>query len=222
MFDQNWCGDFPINETKKMLLESPIPIFLTPGEKDWMQCENSIESLHLWQENFVGFEDNWLDTNTIDVKRDGSRTENFAFLESGILFVGVNIIDEKGKKKTQNEVQLNALVDDALNFFMNEVELFEAEILATVIMSHGRGDQKYTKHFSESIKKIVQLRYGEISIPIMHINGASKKWNVVTNGNTMILDLPDRSGFSPALITVSTGNQDSPFEINELAEMDQA
>ena len=210
------CSDKKANKTMEELLKNiQIPIFLTPGENDWSRCADINESLDIWKQSYVGFETNWIGDNEITVERQTNRTENFAFLQNGVLFIGVHIVEGKGKNRDLPLFDL--LLEDAFSFVEQNLHVYGNDALATVIFSH-EGNGKKTKPFFDAIDNYVLSRSETANMPILYIESSKRKWKIKSKGISTTLDVAETangSSFVPTFITISTGNRESPFNIEE-------
>lgn len=81
-----------------LLKQSPIPVFvLVPSDNNWNNCQGPNTVLSYWMDELNRFEDN-LDmeenTNFPSVRRPHlSQTENFSFLQKGVLFIAFHLVD---------------------------------------------------------------------------------------------------------------------------------
>ena len=53
------CEPEQYEKVAKILLESPVPVFVVPGEQDWPNCPDQDEAWYHWLDNFLKFETNF-------------------------------------------------------------------------------------------------------------------------------------------------------------------
>jgi predicted phosphodiesterase len=66
------------------------PTFIVPGDNEWNDLDDPDAGWANWERHFLGFHQRW--EHPFDVERQTGRTENFAFLHEGVLFVGLNVV----------------------------------------------------------------------------------------------------------------------------------
>lgn len=77
-------------------VSSPETIFVVPGEQDWNDCPNPGSAWAAWKQSFLYFDQRWDNTanvNKFRVYRQQSHHENWAFVYSNVLFVGVHVVN---------------------------------------------------------------------------------------------------------------------------------
>ena len=72
------CSEESYKHLDQLLKESPIPVFIIPGDKETTRCNNYKKGLNLWKKYFLNFEDHW--KHGLTVTRQKKRPENFAFV----------------------------------------------------------------------------------------------------------------------------------------------
>ena len=84
------CIESTYQDVAAILEKSPCPLLIIPGDNEWNDCTNPDEAWPLWTKHLNRFEEKW--KHTLDVKRQEKRDENFAFVRSDVLFIGINIV----------------------------------------------------------------------------------------------------------------------------------
>jgi len=92
----------------EILRESPVPVVVLPGNKDWSDCPNPDVAFESWMEHLNRFEEQFegygIPTDTEEaedtdqpplpvVERHLARDENFAILLEDILIIGIHLVD---------------------------------------------------------------------------------------------------------------------------------
>lgn len=125
-----------------LLKQSPIPVFVLPGDEDWNNCPDPRTAFGYWMEELNRFEENFdkaENTNFPSVKRQMARSENFSFLHKGVLFIAFHLVD--GTVQSESEWSLRIAEDVAWmdeEFNDHGVE----EYRAIVIMAHAAPTSK--------------------------------------------------------------------------------
>ncbi|KAL3806037.1 hypothetical protein ACHAXA_005247 [Cyclostephanos tholiformis] len=92
--DESMCKEYGFERAAAVLKQSPVPVLVLPGDKDWAACgseESSTQSLDWWKAYLGKLEDHW--DHELQVEHDDAVIGNFAFLRKGVLFVGISMID---------------------------------------------------------------------------------------------------------------------------------
>lgn len=84
------CTEAKYAAVASILRKSPVPVFITIGDNEWNDCGDPTAAFALWRRYFLRFEQNW--SHSFKVARQTARSENFAFLHRGILFIGINVV----------------------------------------------------------------------------------------------------------------------------------
>ena len=160
MSSNNGCSENDYKAINKMFTEnSPIPVLTVPGDNEWNDCPNPTEAWERFDKNLIGLEKQWKN-NTFHsiVERSTKRSENFAFFQSGILFLGINMV--AGKLSQSDSRQ--RLIDNE-QWLNSSIKKYSSESRAIIIFGHSTVGSKI---FS-TIKDIVE----PLQIPMVYING---------------------------------------------------
>lgn len=90
---ESQCKDSSYQRASSILQKSAAPLLLIPGNNDWNDCPHPQQAWLSWQKYFGRFEDMF--THDFVVDRQLGREENFAFLQGGILFLGIHLVPGK-------------------------------------------------------------------------------------------------------------------------------
>ena len=86
-----------------MLEETKIPTFVLPGKNDWANCPDPELGFERWANTFVRFAHKSSASHSMEIDYQQHRMENFAFLQNGVLFMGVHVIG--GRPTTYDEFE---------------------------------------------------------------------------------------------------------------------
>jgi len=89
---QSACQEYGYERAANILRESPVPVFVIPGDRDWVTCNRPQQSLDYWSINLSKFDQNFT-PRKFKVDYQEGNEENFAFLHKGVLFLSVHIVD---------------------------------------------------------------------------------------------------------------------------------
>ena len=124
-------------DAANLLKQSPIPVFIIPGDNDWNNCPDPNNALNHWMDELNRFED-YFDkadnTNFPIVRRQLARSENFSFLHKGVLFMAFHLVDGK----VQNESEWSLRIAEDVAWMDQELNEFGVdEYRAIVILAHA-------------------------------------------------------------------------------------
>jgi len=124
-------------DAAELLRQSPIPVIVLPGNNDWNDCPDPMTALSYWMDELNRFEENFNrseNTNFPVVSRQFARSENFAFLHKGVLFIGFHLVD--GRVQNEGEWLLRIAEDVAwMDEQLNEYEFDEYRSI--VLLAHA-------------------------------------------------------------------------------------
>ncbi|CAJ1963257.1 unnamed protein product [Cylindrotheca closterium] len=149
-----------------MLLKSPIPVFIVPGDNEYNDCPNFEESFINWLTVFGEFEKNW--SLPFLVSRDRKRPENFYFVYKQVLFIGLNIVGGRVRDVEEWETRLEH------NFKWTKmlVETFVVQPGASTVVIIGHADPRKIAHgtFFDPLKAYMTDELDN-EIPFFYMNG---------------------------------------------------
>lgn len=138
----NMCTRSVYEDAAYILKQSPVPVFVLPGDNDWNNCPYPTSALGYWMEEMNRFEDNF-DKSSIanfpPVRRQLARNENFSFLHKGVLFMGFHLVD--GRVQSEREWSLRIAQDVA--WMDQEFNAYDVgEFRSVVIFAHAAPTSK--------------------------------------------------------------------------------
>lgn len=190
-------GDTPCTEdryimVKDMLLASPIPTFIVPGDNEVRICHRSISSRFdssfltcplfetqwndcgsdanidlawsQWENNFMRLEDNW--NHTFPVVRNVDRPENFYFVHKRTLIFGLNIVGGK----VHNATEWHARLTSSAEWVKQVVELFvPTSASGVVILAQAQLSDDHMDFF-DPLRRLVRDDWNN-EIPFLYLHG---------------------------------------------------
>ena len=84
------CDRAVYEKVSGMLAKSKPPMLVIPGDNEWNDCSDPDAAWNLWVEHFDRFDERW--QHGFAVERDEQLPQNFAFVENGVLFVGLQVV----------------------------------------------------------------------------------------------------------------------------------
>ncbi len=204
-----------VYETVSEILEtSKVPVFIIPGDNEWNDCKDPKEAWEFWETHFMRFDEKW--DHEFDVKRQKGRKENFAFLENGVLFLGLNLVGGKIHKKKEWE----SMIEDDLDWLTKQFSEHSSSVSSAVVFIHanpGKLDGDEFDHKKEEYKPIIKFLDKETAKhfpkPILMIHGDGHKW---------IHDFPfPNAGSRITRVQVTQGGLEAPLKVEVTDNPDQ-
>ena len=130
-------------------LASSVPLFAIPGEDDWTHCEDPDDGWELWEEFVVGIDKCcWNDPEAAkDVSRQDGTIENWAFVQHGVLHIGLHLVpgpDIPNTKEWTN--RLNANVE----WLLDRVSASGESVEVICVYGHSTVEDESNRNFFES------------------------------------------------------------------------
>lgn len=188
-----------------ILAESQIPLFIIPGDNEWNDCANPDAGWKLWLKHFNRFDERWKYDFT--VKRQPLRDENFAFIHSEVLLIGINLVggrvhdpDEWKRRHREN-----------LDWTRQHLEQQTEAVRSAIVFGHALPMKIHEDYFSGLTEAAIQFKK-----PILYLHGDGHKW---------IRDRPfkatnleriqvDQGGIAPPITVTITDHPTEPFVID--------
>lgn len=200
------CAASQYSKVKDILLQSPVPVFILPGEEDWNDCPNPEKAWQSWESNFGTFESNFKDNFVIN--RQLRRKENFSFLRNDILFLGLHLVG--GYNNSQ--LEWDARLHDDVNWMESMVTMNRDSFNKVVLFGNARPGPK-NQFFFEALSGFL----GPYELPVIYIHANSGVGGVMqykffdSQSNIEGLQIEDGGEYPPMRISVYDG--DSPFVV---------
>lgn len=200
------CSESRYSRVKNVLMESPVPMFILPGEEDWNNCPNPDNAWESWQDNFKNFESNF--EHNFQVSRQLRRKENFAFLHGDIMFMGFHLVGGR----INNQDDWDSRLDDNINWMETMITMNQGGFKSIVMLGNARpGPQQ--RNFFDRLAAFL----GPYDLPIIYIHansgvGGVMQYELFGGGEGIEgLQIEDGGQNPPLRISVYAG--DSPFVV---------
>ncbi len=131
---QGACVASTYSNVANSLQTSSIPVFIIPGDNEYNDCFNPNLAWTYWDSNLMRLEENW--SHSLTVMRQPSREENFAFVHSGVLFIGINLV---GGRVHSSSEWLQRMTDDA-NWVNENFNNFGSQVTSALVFGHAFPD----------------------------------------------------------------------------------
>jgi hypothetical protein len=198
------CQSSRYADVAEMLKNSPMPMFVLPGEEDWCNCPYPNAAWNSWVESFSYFDSNF--GKSFDVQRRVDREENFAFVNQGVLFIGVHVVNGRIVDEIDQEARNAANFD----WIFKRVSENQNDVRAIVVFGNARPGHPQNEDFFTKIVSFLDV----FDLPSAYIHGNSGNGGVeevaFADSKNVISVQAQNGGEAPPLrITVSFGKR--PF-----------
>jgi hypothetical protein len=93
------CQETRYQTVADILTTSEVPVFILPGDNEWVNCSNPSQGWAWWMEHLFGLEEDFCGIWPVDAQ--AARPENFSFVRNGVLFIGLNYVSGGPSSVTQ-------------------------------------------------------------------------------------------------------------------------
>jgi hypothetical protein len=168
--DSGSCNESVYTNAANSLQTSSIPVFIVPGDNEWNDCSNPTQAWSYWDTHLMRLEENW--STSFTVLRQSVREENFAFMHSGVLFIGINLVG--GSVHDANE--WSQRMTDNANWVNQNFNNFTSQATSAVVFGHAFPDPSGgdRQQFGQDFVTAAQ-NFGK---PILYMMGDDHSWLV--------------------------------------------
>lgn len=124
------CAEENYGDFKNLLKQSPIPVFIVPGDNDYDFCKDKSKAKQLWDQYISEFEKHW--ELEFLVKRQYEQRENFSFLLESTLFIGVNLFE----KRSRDTIKFNKIMRNNIFWIKENIKQHEKSVSSLIIFAH--------------------------------------------------------------------------------------
>jgi PKD repeat protein len=82
------CQEIRYQTVADILATSQVPVFIVPGDNEWVNCADPAQGWAWWEAHLLGLEQQFC--GIWPVESQAERPENFSFVRDGVLFLGLN------------------------------------------------------------------------------------------------------------------------------------
>lgn len=181
-----------------------VPTFIIPGDNEWNDCTDPTEAWGFWTTSFGRFETYWPAAPT--VARQSARDENFAWVDSGVLLVGINLVGGR----VQDPAEWATRLADNATWITNQLALHGASAYAMVLFAHAEPTANHADFMTPY--RAAVAAWGK---PVLHVMGDGHAWKLDRpwpEQNILRVEVEQGGRAQPIQVTVSTTA--STFAIN--------
>ena len=159
------CSDIWYQQVADILRKSPKRLFIIPGDNEWNDCFNPQEAWTIWTRYFLHFDKQW--DSQPDVVRDDRHPENFSFISTGVLFVGLNLVGGN----VLDPIEWALKDRDNIQWIETQLHIKKHPISHLVIFGHALPSRKHRTFFI-MLNRLAQ----SFENPILYIHGDGHNW----------------------------------------------
>ncbi|KAL3942328.1 MAG: hypothetical protein SGBAC_003462 [Bacillariaceae sp.] len=158
------CDEKRYDMAADLFKRSVLPTFAVPGSEDWVECLDPTDSLEVWRERFVEFEQNFDFEG--QVYRNEDYPENFAVLRSGVLFVGLHMVSGPSVDPDEWEARRVSM----LKFYFGMANRNKDNFRAVVLMGNSSEKPQLQPFFDDFFKSL-----DPIGKPVLYLHANEEK-----------------------------------------------
>jgi len=162
--------------------KSSVPVYFVPGDNEYNDCPDPTEALGFWNQYLLDFETKyWQDPSWDVLRQSPDYSENFAFLQRQVLFVGINLVG--GIVHDQEEWDARHQAD--LLWIDTTAAKFDGNFTTMVVLAHADPEIEINHEFFKDFYLMVE-RYDE-KVIFVHRNLGIDTWKKESGFN----DIPN-------------------------------
>ncbi|KAL7520226.1 hypothetical protein ACHAWX_004960, partial [Stephanocyclus meneghinianus] len=170
---ESGCHQSWYQQVSQILKESNAPVFITPGDNDWLDCEPYIGAkvaFQQWQDTFDSFHSSW-SPNIFDVQHQPSIKENMAFVHKRVLFLVLHLVSDYYDIQSERMLRHKS----QLSWANEQISTHKSSIDAMVIIGHSPPSPLNRDFFSQKEGGIATT-INTLNIPVVYIHGSGHKF----------------------------------------------
>lgn len=183
------------------LHRSPVPMFMIPGEHDWVNCPEPETAFDNWSDNFAMFDTNF-DHPNLHVFRQEDHLHNFAFEYGGVLFMGINLVN--GVVVDWGETQRRG--HGTFQWIRNTMAQVDDRIRTVFIFGNAKPGMPHNQEFFDKLASLLD----NADIPAAYVYANDGMEPLPTEGSVW---KPFPSAPNVLGLEASDGNIDEPLSI---------
>ncbi len=178
-----------------------VPTFIIPGDNEWNDCTDPTEAWGFWVAHFGRFEKYWAKAPV--VSRQAVRDENFAWVDAGVIFIGINLPGGALHDATEWATRL----PENAQWVSDQIALHGASAYAMVLFAHA---EPLARHDAFMIP--YRAAVGAWGKPVLHLMGDHHQWKMDRpwpETNILRVELEEGAVEQPIQVTVSPTDPDT-------------
>jgi hypothetical protein len=156
------CVETWYEEVAAILRTPAVPVFIVPGDNEWSDCADPDQAWTFWVTHFLRMEQVFCGAPAVEVQV--LRQENFAFVQSGILFVGINKVSGLGGPARE------ALWQQAADWISDQLQTNGGVVRGAVIFA------QMSPLFGSSFVQQFRSAAFDFAKPVLYMHGDGHSW----------------------------------------------
>ncbi|HEY7444940.1 MAG TPA: choice-of-anchor D domain-containing protein [Vicinamibacterales bacterium] len=197
------CSESWYQQMRTYLRSLSIPGFIVPGDNEWNDCTDPTQAWAYWMAHLLAVEQFACGLPVIE--RQEVRPENFAFVKSGVLFIGINKVSGALSSEEKN----TRLQQDG-DWVTTQMQTKGREVRATVIFAQATpAGEPFESQFRGAA-----AAFGK---PVLYIHGDGHVWmhdNPFPEPNITRVQVDRGSSEHPPVLVTVTMDAASMFLLN--------
>ena len=192
------------------MLQSSKPVFMVLGDNEYNDTTNPTLAYQNWTTTFNQFDQHWCPPFQVD--RQPARAENFAFVDNGVLYLGISLVGG-AVFSSQEWAQRSA---DDLAWIQSNFAQYKDQVSSAVIFAQASPTYKGYGAFESGFVAAAQ----DFASPILYLQGDLHKWQMDTSflgapNITRVVNAATGNGpdTAPLMVTV-TNDPTHPFSFD--------
>jgi len=161
----NNCIETDYSSVADILTGLKVPGFMVPGDNEYNDCSDPAQGWAYWTQYFLNFENNFCGAPAEE--RQSVRPENFAFIRSGVLFIGLNLVG--GTIHDQNE--WNTRMQQDADWVGEQFQAKINQVRGAVIFAQAGPNFKRTLFFDQ-----FRQHAATFGKPVLFMHGDGHTW----------------------------------------------
>lgn len=218
----NHCDSRQNIETANMLKSTSLkPVFVVPGQYDWIECPDPRSAWWDWEDTYRFFDAHWTiseEGHTMLVYYQRNVLENWGFVENGVLFLGVHILNGNPPDENGHEER------NVYNFRWVQGMILEHLSTIHAVVVFGNASPRYPGNasFFGALHEFLRDFYDQnpSAIPFHYVHSSSGKgetfekyWPFSDLKNNVSASQFDSKSASSPFMYVRIGSGSDPFQI---------
>lgn len=166
---QDPCDESVYQDVSNILKEFETPTFIILGDNEYNDCDDPDQARAYWDQYFLNLHEQWNFDQAVETPP--SRTENWAWFQDDILFVGLNIVGSKVHDSDEWESRLS---DNAV-WLRSRYQQHVDEVAAIVIFGHANMVDFGAGKFETFTTEMINIAT-EFNKPMVYIQGDGHNW----------------------------------------------
>jgi len=189
------CTEERYRLTAEWLQAMDVPVFIVPGDNEWVNCVDDDQAWSYWTQHLLGLEQRFCGVPPVETQT--VRTENFAFVKNGVLFIGINLVSGADDES----------MNDAADWVQEQLGAKSGKVRAAVVFSQAGPNSARDLFFNRFVADVTRFR-----APVLHVHGDGHSWvhEVATLAPNLTRVQIDRTVSAPAHFMV-TPSAAQPF-----------